>query len=68
MKLKLLNDLNEYTFCFLNFLLFKNRKQIIFRSIGLEGNFTAIYFKIYHKSFYDLILDAVINSSNIYNN
>lgn len=62
MKLKLLNDLNEYIFCFLNFLLFK--KQVIFRSIGLEGNFTAIYFKIYHKSFYDLILDAVI----IYNN
>lgn len=67
MKLKLLNDLNECIFCFLNFLLFKNRKQlfleVIFRSIGL-GNFTAIYFKIYHKSFYDLILDAVI----IYNN
>lgn len=62
MKLKLSNDLNEYIFCFLNFLLFK--KQVIFRSIGLEGNFTAIYFKIYHKSFYDLILDAVI----IYNN
>lgn len=64
MKLKLLNDLNEYIFCFLNFLLFKNRKQVIFRSIDLEGNLTAIYFKIYHKSFYDLILDAVI----IYNN
>lgn len=64
MKLKLLNDLNEYIFCFLNFLLFKNRKQVIFRSIEVEGNFTAIYFKIYHKSFYDLILDAVI----IYNN
>lgn len=64
MKLKLLNDFNECIFCFLNFLLFKNRKQVIFRSIGLEGNFTAIYFKIYHKFFYDLILDAVI----IYNN
>lgn len=64
MKLKLLNDLNECIFCFLNFLLFKNRKQVIFRSIEVEGNFTAIYFKIYHKSFYDLILDAVI----IYNN
>lgn len=64
MKLKLLNDLNECIFCFLNFLLFKNRKQVIFKSIEVEGNFTAIYFKIYHKSFYDLILDAVI----IYNN
>lgn len=64
MKLKLLNDLNECIFCFLNFLLFKNRKQVIFRSIDLEDNLTAIYFKIYHKSFYDLILDAVI----IYNN
>lgn len=64
MKLKLLNDLNECIFCFLNFLLFKNRKQVIFRSIEVEGNFTAIYFKIYHKSFYDLILNAVI----IYNN
>lgn len=64
MKLKLLNDLNECIFCFFNFLLFKSRKQVIFRSIDLEGNLTAIYFKIYHKSFYDLILDAVI----IYNN
>lgn len=43
--------------------LLNDLNECIFRSIGL-GNFTAIYFKIYHKSFYDLILDAVI----IYNN